>query len=233
MAKSRERLLARELRKKGESIREIAKQVLIARSTVSLWCRDIVLTNEQLEMLVERDRLGGARGRMVAAELAKKRKNERVSFNEKIGFERIGMISNRELFLIGVALYWAEGSKGVRSERFVFVNSDPKMIVVMIRWLRECVHVSDEDIVCRVGINEAHQARIAEVEQHWSDVTGIPRSQFKKPSFKKVVNKKVYENFYEHYGTLDLLVKKCTKLFYEVLGSIDGLSNNRSIRVVK
>ncbi|MBP9669789.1 helix-turn-helix domain-containing protein [Candidatus Woesebacteria bacterium] len=233
MAKSRERLQARELRRNGESIREIARQVSIARSTVSLWCRDIVLTNDQLEALVERDKLGGARGRMIAAELAKKRKNERVSFNKNAGFERIGKISNRELFLIGIALYWAEGSKGVRSERFVFVNSDPKMIVMMIRWLRECMHISVDDIVCRVGINEAHQTRIVEVERHWSDITGIPLSQFKRASFKKVVNKKVYENFYEHYGTLDLLVKRCTKLFYEMLGSIKGLSVDRVIRVVK
>lgn len=233
MAKSRERLQARELRRKGESIREIAKKVSVARSTISLWCRDIALTNDQLEALVERDRLGGARGRVVAAELAKKRKNERVSLNEKVGFERIGKISNRELFLVGIALYWAEGSKGVRSERFVFVNSDPKMIVVMIRWLRECIHVNDEDIVCRVGINEAHRERIKDVENYWSNVTGIQLSQFKKASFKKVVNKKIYENFYEHYGTLDLLVRKCTKLFYEIIGSIDGLSDKKSIHMVK
>lgn len=233
MAKSRERLLARELRRKGESIREIAKKVGISRGSSSVWCRDIILTNDQLEALVQRDKLGGARGRVVAAELAKKRKNERVSFNKNVGFEKIGVISNRELFLIGIALYWAEGSKGIRSERFVFVNSDPKMIVIMIRWLRECAHVSDDDIVCRVGINEAHQARISEVERHWSEITGIPLSQFKRASFKKVVNKKVYENFYEHYGTLDLLVKKCTKLFYEILGSIGGLSDAKSIHVVK
>lgn len=233
MAKSLERLQAREMRRNGESIREIAKRVSIARSTVSLWCRDITLTNDQLEGLIERDRLGGAKGRVIAAELAKKRKNERVTFNKNIGFERIGSISNRELFLVGIALYWAEGSKGIRSERFVFVNSDPKMIAIMIRWLRECIHVSDEDIVCRVGINEAHKTRIIEVERHWSDITGIPLSQFKRASFKKVVNKKIYENFYEHYGTLDLLVKKCTKLFYEILGSIDGLSEKKSIHVVK
>lgn len=233
MAKSRERLLAREFRRKGESIREIAKQVSVARSTISLWCRDIALTTDQLEALVERDRLGGARGRIIAAEIAKKRKNERISFNKNLGFERVGKISKRELLLIGVSLYWAEGSKSVRSERFVFVNSDPKMVVIMIRWLRECMQVSVEDIVCRVGINEAHQDRIVEVERHWSDITGIPLSQFKKPSFKKVVNKKVYENFYDHYGTLDLLVKRCTKLFYEILGSINGMSDEASIHVVK
>ena len=233
MAKSYERLLARELRIQGKSIRDIAKRVSAAQSTVSLWCRDIVLTKEQLDALVTLDRLGGARGRVVAAELAKKRKNERVTFNKKAGLERIGKISKRELFLIGIALYWAEGSKSLRSERFVFVNSDPGMVLVMIRWLQECMDVSIEDIVCRVGINEAHRTRIADVEQHWSDITGIPLSQFKKPSFKKVVNKKVYDNFYEHYGTLDLLVKRCTKLFYETLGSIDGLSNKQSIHVVK
>lgn len=233
MAKSRERLLARGLRRKGESIREIARKVSVASSTVSLWCRDIILTNVQLEELVRRDRRGAARGRMVAAELAKKRKNERVSFNKNVGFERIRKVSNRELFLIGIALYWAEGSKGVRSERFVFVNSDPKMILIMIRWLKECMNVNSEDIVCRVGINEAHQTRIGEVESHWSDITGIPLTQFKRASFKKVANKKIYENFYEHYGTLDLLVRKCTKLFYEILGSIDGLSDKRSIHVVK
>jgi predicted transcriptional regulator len=233
MAKSRERLLARELRKKGESIREIAKTLGISRGSSSLWCRDIVLTQEQLDILVEKDKLGGARGRIVAAELAKKRKNERVFCNKKVGFEKIGEISQRELFLIGIALYWAEGSKGIRSERFVFVNSDPKMIVIMIRWLKDCIHVEPDDIVCRVGINEAHKERITEVQNYWSNMTGIPLSQFRTTSFKKVVNKKVYENFYEHYGTLDLLVKKCTKLFYEIIGSIDGMSDKDSIHVVK
>jgi len=104
MAKSRERLLARELRKKGESIREIAKTLGISRGSSSLWCRDIVLTQEQLDILVEKDKLGGARGRIVAAELAKKRKNERVFCNKKVVFEKIGEISQRELFLIGIAL---------------------------------------------------------------------------------------------------------------------------------
>lgn len=233
MAKSRERLLAREMREKGESIREIARILGVSRSSSSLWCRDIVLSKEQLQVLVERDRLGGARGRVVAAELAKKHKNERVTFNKSIGFKRIGKISNRELFLIGIALYWAEGSKGLMSERFVFVNSDPRMILIMIKWLHECVHVDRDDIVCRVGINEAHRERLLEVEQYWSELTGLPMSQFRKASLKKVVNTKIYKNFNEHYGTLDLLVKKCTKLFYEILGSIEGLSETRFTHVVK
>ena len=233
MAKSRERLMARELRKNGESIREIARKLSVSRCSASVWCRDIVLTTNQVEVLIERDRLGGARGRMVAATLAKERKNYRVKFNKMVGFSKIGAISNRELFLIGVALYWAEGLNSVISERFVFVNYDPKMILVIIRGFKECMQVESSDIVCRVGINEEHRSRIVDVEQRWSELIGIPLIQFRKASLKKVINKKVYENFYEHYGTLDLLVKKCTKLFYEIKGSIDGLSETNLRRVVK
>lgn len=233
MAKSRERLMARELRRHGESIREIAKKVGISRSSSSAWCRDILLTPEQTESLIQRDKDGGAKGRMISAELSKKRKLTRINEDKKFGFEKVGSLSTRELFLVGVGLYWAEGSKSLRTERFVFVNSDPKMIKLMIRWLRECIGVPEEDIVCRVGINEMHRERIVEVQNYWSNITGIPLSHFKNTSFKKVVNKKIYDNYFDHYGTLDLLVRKCTRLFYKILGSIEGFADDNSLPVVK
>ena len=60
MAKSHERLLARELRRKGREYSGDCSKSVYARGSVSLWCRDIVLTNDQLEALVQRDKLGGA-----------------------------------------------------------------------------------------------------------------------------------------------------------------------------
>lgn len=229
MAKSREKQLAREMRREGKSIREIASVLSISRSSASIWCRDVSLTKSQIAALIEKDRVGGEKGRMVAASLAKQRKNERVLRNKSRGYARVGDISNRELFLIGVSLYWAEGSKSTQSERFSFVNSDPNMINIMLRWLQECMLIDIKDIVCRVGINEIHIERIKMVEEYWSSITNIPLSQFKKASIKKVVNKKSYENFNRHYGTLCLIVKKGTKLLYEMLGSIDGLSNISNI----
>jgi len=48
MAKSILRLKARELRQEGESIIVIAKKLSISKGTISKWCRDMVLSEEQL-----------------------------------------------------------------------------------------------------------------------------------------------------------------------------------------
>ena len=54
MAKSRDKIKARKLRKKGESIKKIANLLNISTSTVSLWCRDVELTNIQIDNLRKR-----------------------------------------------------------------------------------------------------------------------------------------------------------------------------------
>jgi hypothetical protein len=56
---------------------------------------------------------------------------------EKVAAGRqVGRLSERELFVAGVAAYWAEGAKdkhahgGRRAERVTFVNSDSTMITL-------------------------------------------------------------------------------------------------------
>ena len=51
MAKSKQMLQARQLRKEGESIKVIAKKLSVSVSSVSVWCRDIELSKEQIESL--------------------------------------------------------------------------------------------------------------------------------------------------------------------------------------
>jgi len=54
MAKPIKKSQALELRKKGKSIKEIARQLEVAKSSVSLWCRDIELAPKQIERLMQR-----------------------------------------------------------------------------------------------------------------------------------------------------------------------------------
>lgn len=79
------------------------------------------------------------------------------------------------------------------------------------------------DIYCQVGINQIHKDRVNIVEEYWSEITGIPILSFKKVSLKKVLSSKVYGNFNEHFGTLNIIVRKSTNLNYLVLGFIDAL----------
>jgi len=53
MAKSKERNRAIELRKKGESIKVIAKKIGVSKSSTSIWCRDIILSPMQIQKLHE------------------------------------------------------------------------------------------------------------------------------------------------------------------------------------
>lgn len=222
MAKFKERIWARELRYKGESVGRIAKIVGAGKSTVSLWCSDIYLSELQKENLDQRNKDTRNKGRLIANENRKRERLDRVSFYKSVGMAKINELSRRELFLVGAALYWAEGGKNQR--RVVFINSDPKMIVLWVSWITKCLQVSTERLTCRVEINEIHEKRLRLVENYWSNITNIPRSQFIKASLKHSKTSKVYKNYHNYFGSLQITVKKGTNLNYEILGYIDGLA---------
>lgn len=230
MAKYRERIRARKLRREGKSVGEITKLIGVSKSSISVWCRDIELTQNQIDKLVERDRRGGVRGRMVAA---KNRRAERVArelYYERVGIEKVDELSKRELFITGCALYWAEGAK--RNFSVSFINSDPAMILIFMKWLRECLGISVERLRAVVGINAMHINRVGLVERYWSELTSIPLSQFTKPSIKKVKNLKIYRNNDRHYGNLTIKVLKSTNLLYEIKGYLIGLKYNVDDKIV-
>jgi len=222
MAKSKERLKARELRRIGISVKSIAKQLHVAKSTASLWVRDIVLSVEQLEQLRQQGIKGGERGRLLGTLRQKNDRLQRIKIGEENGKMLVGNLSTRELLLIGSALYWAEGTK--KKREIAFCNSDPCLILVMMQWLHTCFAVAKDRFYCSVGINEIHKQRELIVKEYWSKITGIPLSQFRKTSFKKVKNNKVYDNFNDHYGTLTVKIVKPGQIFYDILGIISGLS---------
>ncbi len=229
MAKGREKLLARKMRRGGESIRAIAKSLGVSKGSVSLWCRDIVLSREQVLRLVKRDVAGGMLGRMKAWEWHKQEKRERYKKYHTLGYGAVVKLGEYELFLTGLALYWAEGSK--RDGRVLLTNSDPQMIQLYIRWLKECFKIEPREITCRITINELHRSRKEEIEMYWSGVTGIPITQFTKTTMIHSKWTKSYENRKTYYGVLAVHVQRSTNLSYRVMGSIDRLREIGSVMI--
>jgi len=78
MAKSKLKLEARELREKGESIIIISKKLGISKSTVSKWCRDIVLSEEQILKLLNNKSLGLKKAQLKGALVQKTRRLARI-----------------------------------------------------------------------------------------------------------------------------------------------------------
>lgn len=88
-----------------------------------------------------------------------------------------------KLFVAGVALYWAEGSKWKGEKSVDFANSDSQMVVVFVRFLRQICGVNEARLRCYIYCYQ--NQNIEEIVRYWSELTNIPDKQFTKPYVRK------------------------------------------------
>src|SRR3989338_6090917 len=220
MAKSQQKLKARKLRRGGMSIIKIADTVKVAKSTVSLWCRDIELTERQKLILLNSKENGLRRGQLIGAEIQKKRRLDRIDKYRLEGIKKLSNLTLKQYFSAGLTLYLAEGSK---ERRIIFTNSDPRVVKFMISWFRTFFNVPTEDFAFYLIINQIHKTREKIVKNYWSEYLNMSIKQFRKTSFVKAKQKKVYENHHKYYGAIHFQILKSTELSYKIKGLLVGL----------
>lgn len=172
--KAKEKHLAKKLRAKGWPINKIYRKLGVSKGTVSVWVRDIELTNAQKEKIhkgrfcrevIERTRLTRLRHenarRQTIVDGAKK---------------NITHLSPNNLFLIAIALYWGEGGKTGGVVRLS--NSDPRVIQLMMKFFREICGVPKKKFRAHLHIHPHLDHKTA--EKYWSRISGIPLKQFYK-----------------------------------------------------
>jgi len=223
MSKSDLKSMAINLRKHGRSVGEVMKAVGVSKSTASSWCREVELTAGQKMNLREKAISAGHKGRLLGSSMNHQKKLDMIAKNFAEARATIGKISNRDLLIAGAALYWGEGSKSERTGGFVFVNSDPMMVLFMKSFLEDVFRVSADRFLCTVQINEAHRVRIKKVLNFWAKLLQLPTEQFTKPYFVKVRANKVYANFENYYGVFRLKVRKSREMKQKMLGLISAL----------
>lgn len=215
--------VAIKLRRRGQSYSEILKEIPVAKSTLSLWLREVGLSKGQRQELTEKKRLGQLKG-------AFKRKTARIDIQQRIynkSQSDIGPITDRELWLLGIALYWAEGSKekedrpgsGVK-----FSNSDPKMINLFIRWLINCCGVNRNKIYFQIYIHEIYRNRLIRVKKYWANSTGFTMKDFCNVYFKRHNAKTKRKNRGDLYnGLLRVNVRASSGLNRKITGWVMGI----------
>lgn len=83
---------------------------------------------------------------------------------------------------MGTMLYWAEGAKSGKlgKNKIVdFTNSDPKMILVFLYFLREFCGIDEKRLRCLLYCYS--NQNVYKLMRYWSKITHIPISQFTKP----------------------------------------------------
>jgi hypothetical protein len=215
-------LQAQALRSSGSSIRTIAKALNISTSTASIWSRDIQLTTDQKATLNARSQNGELLRSFAHQRHLNKVENQKNIFNE--AEKEILALDNDQLFLTGLALYWAEGFKNLKEQRVGFCNSDPRMIKFIMRWFRGSLKIAEEDFTLRVELNNLFKDQDDEFKSYWSQLTGVPLNQFNRSYFQMVNQIRSYPNKSNYHGTLRIRIRRSSRLLVRLRGWIEGLS---------
>lgn len=217
--KYEEKLEAIKLRKQGWSYPKIQRKLLVSRSSVSLWCRDVALTPEQVFKLLENKLKGGDKGRIISAKKQQQKRIERTKKLFNLGKNKIGKLNKRERFIAGVALYAGDGVKG--DKEFSFSNSNPVLIKFMVDWVREFFNFSKTRIKGSVWLHENLNENKA--KKYWSKVASIPFNQFTKTYIakNKPNSRKIRKNLHQ-FGVFGIKISDCD-LQREILGLMAGV----------
>ncbi|OGZ72601.1 MAG: hypothetical protein A2908_03610 [Candidatus Staskawiczbacteria bacterium RIFCSPLOWO2_01_FULL_38_12b] len=221
-SKIEEKNKAIELRRQGFSYSEILKQIPVAKSSLSLWLRSVKLAKRQTQRLTEKRLAAVIRG-------GARKRDQRIILTKQIkdkARDEIGILSKRELWLIGIALYWAEGSKEKmsKSSKVLFSNSDPYMIKIFIRWLIEAIKLPQEKISFNIVLHKNNKHRIQEVNNYWLKHTGFTSKSFGNMYFKKNIILTKRKNIGENYfGLLRVGVRESSTLNRKIQGWTEGI----------
>ncbi len=227
ISKIKEKQRAIVLRKEGLSYNEILKLVPVAKSTLSVWLRAVGVAKKHEQRFTEKRRQA-----QIKAQQACKEKRIKITTEIKSAARKeIGKISKRELWLLGVALYWAEGSKErQKSTRVQFSNSDPRMIKLFLQWLKRCCNVSDDKIIFAIYLHETAFERKEEIKKYWSEITGFSLDKIQSIVWKKnKINTKRKNIGNDYYGLLRVIVRRSTNFNRKISGWTEGVCQNCGI----
>jgi hypothetical protein len=196
---------ARQLRASGLTLLEIAEQLGVAKSSVSLWVRGVEFT----------PRLG-LRARRREPNVLQQRTEAEIEALLAEGRARIGQLSEREFLVAGAALYAGEGSKRDGSVRFS--NSDARLVAFFCAWLRHFFDVDESRLRVRLYLHEGLD--LAAATAHWAAVTGIQATQHGAP-YRAVPDPSIRRS--KHPMGCATVVYSCSRTHRAVMGLVHAL----------
>jgi len=226
-AKDELRASARELRSQGMDYEEIAAALGVAKSSVSLWVRDLP-TPARLSYAECRKRSAEGSRRYWAAE--RPIREARRSATREAAAAEIGELTDREILIAGAIAYWCEGTKSKPHRpdaRVIFTNSDPALIQFFLRFL-DASGTPRTDLAFRVFIHES--ADVESAQRFWLEITGASPGQFLTSALKRHNPKTVRKNVGENYhGCLRIDVRRSADLYHRIEGwAAAGMGGRRT-----
>lgn len=178
--------IAIEMRQKGFSYSEIQNRLGVPKSTLNSWLGKMELDAEAIKKLHERriDALRKSRARRVS------HLKSRIETIQNTSSGEISKLSQRDLWLMGIILYWRERlsddfTRGVR-----FSNSNPLLLKFFLKWLKEVGQITTDEIKFDIFVNADRRNSTNDIISYWSDSIDVPKHSFTHIYFQKIYRHK-------------------------------------------
>ena len=206
-----ERHRARELRAEAWTLKDIAAELGVSKSSVSLWVRDVDFVPNP------RRRTRPPRPSSLLV-----RKLAEIDRLDAEGATEIGRMSDREFLIVGAALYAGEGFK--RDAQAGMANTDPRLLALFVTWLRRHFEVDEVRLRVRLYLHEGLDLEAA--EHFWSELLRIPRSQFRTP-YRAVPDSTIRST--RHPLGCPGVTYNCSSTHRRVMGLVRALSSTDAL----
>ncbi len=185
------------MRLAGASYSQIKTRIPVSKSSLSLWLRDMPLSEARVRELRDFSATRIERYR----ETRRRTREDRWALVRLKATRDIGLLNERELLLTGLFLYWGEGGK-TKPGTTSISNSDPAMILFFMRWLA-LLGVPKGKL--RVHVHLYSDMDIAFELTYWSNMLALPLSAFRKPYIKE--SKRAGITYFQRHthGTCNLI----------------------------
>ncbi|OGI86394.1 hypothetical protein A3A05_01850 [Candidatus Nomurabacteria bacterium RIFCSPLOWO2_01_FULL_41_12] len=216
--------VAQKMRENGMSLGDISRKLNITKSTLSFWCKDIVLSDSAISKIKTKGNMKSIKGLLRYTESKRKDRLKRYALQRQEGIKILGTLSERDMLMAGLGLYWGEGYKYENGE-LGFTNSNPHMIRFYFKWLR-LWSVEKNSLIFRLTLNEFFRKEEEKIKIFWTNFLDIKKEQFSKTTYIQTNLKKAsMKNIEKYKGILRVKVRKGTALRNKILGAIEHISN--------
>lgn len=196
MAKNQQKNKALKMRKLGMSYSQIKEKIGVSKSSLSVWLREYPLSDKKINDLRANSpkRIEKFRNTMMA-----KREAASALVYKKMS-NKIGKLSQRDVLIGGIFLYWGEGSKSADYVTSVS-NTDPNVLKFFLRWLS--LFGVDKNKLS-VTLHLYKDMNIKKEVDYWVKELNIPRSCMRNPYIKdSKLSGLSYKNGFGH-GTCNI-----------------------------
>lgn len=205
---------ARELRAQSWTLDDIARELGVAKSSVSKWVRDVEFTpNPRRHNYWTKDNPH-------PQQVAKEQEIERFI---REGERTVGRMTDREFLLVGAALYAGEGFKTGAS--LGMANTDPAILLAFVHWLRRFFEIDESRLRVRLYLHEGLDLDAA--ERYWSELLSIPREQFRKP-YRAVAD--ASRRHSKHVHGCPAVTYSSSSQFRRAMGIVRAITSDDAIR---